>query len=104
LSAGQSVWLGCGSELRSRARESLLTSVTVLPTATRMKFGLTLPFAIVIVFVSTGPVDVDVGDVGESPLQETAITTAAGSTTVQTRCFQLGTDVLQTLAAPRGAA
>jgi hypothetical protein len=42
--------------------------------------------------------------VGESPLQETAITTAAGSTTVQTRCFQLGTDVLQTLAAPRGAA
>jgi hypothetical protein len=38
--------------------------------------------------------------VGESPLQETAITTAARSTTVQTRCFQLGTDVLQTLAAP----
>jgi len=67
-------------------------SVTVLPTATRMKFGLTLPFEMVMVFVSTGPADV--GDVGESPLQATAITSATGNTMLQTRYFQVDTDAL----------
>jgi hypothetical protein len=66
-----------------------------------MKFGLTLPFEIVIVFVCTGPADV--GDVGESPLQATAITSATGNAMLQTRYFQCDTDALQPLAAPTPA-
>ena len=69
LMAGQSVWAGCGSEFMSCTRESLLIIVTRLPTATRMLFGLTAPLLeIVMVVVSTGVVEMGVGEVGdESP-------------------------------------